>query len=313
MSRAAPIGPVPPEIAQACEGRALVRHIAHFTATASTQLEARRLAARRGAGVLVVADAQHAGRGRLGRGWHSPAGGGLWMSLVLAPRRPLPEWPCVTSLAALALREALRHAAGLSCGIKWPNDLLIRGRKIAGILAETATGEPLILGIGVNLDQTASDFPEELRALATSARIESQTAHDASAHDTLASQDPAAASSRLPERAELLAAWLRAFEPRFVRFEADGPAPFLDELRAASLLIGRRVEIVPCLSDDAGAQGAAGERAYADDQGALARGRVVDLGACGQLVLEIEGDRPGRPARREITGGEIRSIMPPLR
>ncbi len=264
------------------------------------------------------------------------------MSLVLAPPRPLPEWPFLTSLAALALREALMQVAGLACGIKWPNDLLVRGRKIAGILAETATGEPLILGIGVNLDQTDNDFPEDLRAFATSARIEAQAAQDASASGALArdahahaasvqaalaSQTLGAASSRLPDHAELLAAWLRAFEPRFARFETDGPAPFLDELRDASLLIGRRVEIAPHPASDARAQAAAGDArvqsapgdgtqadgARANDEAAIVRGRVVDLGACGQLVLEIEGERPGGSARREIMGGEIRSIAPPLR
>lgn len=121
----------------AARGCPLVRRFLHCPSVPSTQDEVRRLVAapgvpERSAGVLVVADAQTAGRGLIGRRWHSPAGGGLWFSLSLAPLRPRAEWPFVTALAALAGREALAESAGLGSGIKWPNDLLVRGRKIAG-------------------------------------------------------------------------------------------------------------------------------------------------------------------------------------
>jgi len=286
----------------AARGWPLVRRFHHCPSVPSTQDEVRRLVAApgapdQGAGLLLVADAQTAGRGRLGRNWHSPAGAGLWLSLSLAPRRPRAEWPFVTALAALAGREALAGSAGLDSGIKWPNDLLVRGRKIAGVLAESATGGPLVLGVGVNLLQRRADFPAELRETATSIAIEVAQA-------ALAIEVPAAAPSPLPSRAALLASWLGAFAARYALFESGGPAAHLEELRSASLLMGRSVEIAAPWRE--------GETDPAAP-GVSLRGRVVGFGPVGELVLDVKDRGTGTAARRTVSGGEIRAIEPPLR
>ena len=125
--------------------------VLRLRSTASTQLEARhRIAAGTGDGLAVLADEQAAGRGRFGRAWHSPPGN-LYLSLVLRPPQPLSFWPQYTMLAALAVASALEAVPAVPVTLKWPNDVLLAGRKVAGILAEVS-GPYLILGIGVNVN-----------------------------------------------------------------------------------------------------------------------------------------------------------------
>jgi BirA family biotin operon repressor/biotin-[acetyl-CoA-carboxylase] ligase len=133
-------------------------------------------------GAVVVADRQTAGRGRMGRQWHSPPGKGLWFSMVLMPRLNVGRVPQLTLVAAAALCRSLRRETGLDIGIKWPNDLLIRGRKCCGILIESiAEDERLqyaVAGIGLNVNLDAADFPPDLRETATSLSIEAGAAFD---------------------------------------------------------------------------------------------------------------------------------------
>lgn len=152
------------------------REIHVFKETASTNDLVERLA-RDGAreGVVVFAESQTKGRGRLGRKWHSPAGTGLYFSVLLRPQlRPL-EATQLTVVAATALVRAIEALTPVRPTIKWPNDLLVEGRKIAGVLtelsAELDTIKHLTLGIGLDVNQTANDFPPELRAFATSLRL----------------------------------------------------------------------------------------------------------------------------------------------
>jgi BirA family biotin operon repressor/biotin-[acetyl-CoA-carboxylase] ligase len=126
-------------------------------------------------GEAVVAEMQRAGRGRRGRSWSSPAGKNLYLSVVLRPELPPTRAPELTLVGALAACDALRDA-GVDAGIKWPNDVLVGGRKIAGILTELSA-EPdhvhwIVLGVGVNLNARREDFPPELRDEATSVLIE---------------------------------------------------------------------------------------------------------------------------------------------
>lgn len=150
-----------------------VREIVVLEEAGSTNDVARELAAR-GApeGTVVVADRQWAGRGRLGRVWHSPAGAGLYVSALFRPASPaalLGRW---TIAAATAACEACRELCGAEVVIKWPNDLLWRGLKVGGSLAEARTfGTPaaeLVVGTGINVHQQAGDFPPELRGRAAS-------------------------------------------------------------------------------------------------------------------------------------------------
>jgi BirA family biotin operon repressor/biotin-[acetyl-CoA-carboxylase] ligase len=123
--------------------------------------------------VAIFAETQTAGRGRFGRVWESEAGEGLWMSLLLHPKEPMLVWPRLTTIAALALTRAIEASTPLDLRIKWPNDVLCSEKKIAGILAETAThpvtGPFIVLGIGLNVNQTA--FPGPLAETAASLRM----------------------------------------------------------------------------------------------------------------------------------------------
>nr|WP_286174440.1 biotin--[acetyl-CoA-carboxylase] ligase [Pseudomonas sp. ISL-88] len=127
-------------------------------------------------GTLVVADKQTAGRGRMSRVWHSQEGNGIWMSLILRPDIPLQKAPQLTLLSAVAVVQAIEAAAGIQPDIKWPNDLLIHGKKAVGILTELQAEEDrvrsVIIGIGINVNQQTDDFPDELQDIATSLSLE---------------------------------------------------------------------------------------------------------------------------------------------
>ena len=127
-------------------------------------------------GVVVFAESQTKGRGRLGRKWMSPARKGLWFSVLLRPDLRPQETTQLTVASAAALRRAIKSVTGLSAEIKWPNDLLIGGKKVTGILTEMSAEldrvRHVILGIGVDVSQDAAEFPAELRKTATSLKIE---------------------------------------------------------------------------------------------------------------------------------------------
>jgi BirA family transcriptional regulator, biotin operon repressor / biotin---[acetyl-CoA-carboxylase] ligase len=177
--------PLTPELADALAiamprlGR-LATSVIYCPTVGSTNDVAVMLAARGACeGAVVVADAQTAGRGRRGREWFSPSGSGLYVSVVLTPGRARDERAAratrlVTLAAGVALAEAVATATGLGVDVKWPNDLYVAGRKLAGILAEAAGGpdaeEAVVLGYGINVGATA--YPRELRDRATS--IESE-------------------------------------------------------------------------------------------------------------------------------------------
>lgn len=120
-------------------------------------------------GALVVADEQSAGRGRLGRSWESPAGAGLYCSLVLRLQTPV---PALALMAGLGVARAIQEVSGLNIQCKWPNDVLCRGKKIGGILCE-ARDERVIVGIGLNLTHTREQLPERPIFPASSLLLES--------------------------------------------------------------------------------------------------------------------------------------------
>src|SRR2546427_10869783 len=157
--------------------KSIGRDIRVFQETTSTNDVVEKLA-RDGVeeGVVVFAEAQTKGRGRLGRKWVSPARKGLWFSLLLRPRLRLQAVTRLTIVSATALVRAIRSRTGLTPEIKWPNDLSFRGKKIAGILTEMSAEldrvKYVILGIGVDVNLSAGEFPSDLRKSATSLRIE---------------------------------------------------------------------------------------------------------------------------------------------
>ena len=197
-------------------------HITHrLGAVASTQGEAAVLAAAGASeGTVVTATHQSAGRGRRGREWLDAPGESLLMSIVLRPPIPPAAAPQLSLVAAVAVVDAL-GAAGVTATIRWPNDVMVAERKICGMLPEAATTrqgtlEHVILGIGLNVNQR--DFPGPIRALATSARIETGRAHAVE---------------------EMLGAVLSALDGWYARFLEGGLGALLPAWLGRSQSIGR--------------------------------------------------------------------------
>jgi BirA family transcriptional regulator, biotin operon repressor / biotin---[acetyl-CoA-carboxylase] ligase len=192
--------------------------------TTSTSTVAREQA-RKGAksGFLVAASQQSRGRGRLGRSWESPPALGLYTSILLRPELRLADAGRLTILSSVAAADAVEALTGLRPKIKWPNDLIIKGRKLAGLLIETEPhGRDLayaIVGIGINVRHQAEDFSDEVRPLATSLFL---------------------ATKRLYRRADLLVALLHAFERRLPQPHEEVQAAWA----ASSLTLGQQVTLV---------------------------------------------------------------------
>jgi BirA family transcriptional regulator, biotin operon repressor / biotin---[acetyl-CoA-carboxylase] ligase len=127
-------------------------------------------------GTVIIAEEQLSGRGRMDRKWHSPKYTGIWMSMILRPNIPLPKAPQLTLLTAVAIVQGIEDITGVLPEIKWPNDILINGKKVTGILteleAEADRINSVIIGIGMNVNQTKEDFPVEIRDIATSLLLE---------------------------------------------------------------------------------------------------------------------------------------------
>jgi BirA family biotin operon repressor/biotin-[acetyl-CoA-carboxylase] ligase len=200
--------PTPDRLAPLLATRWLGRAYEWFETCASTNdLAAERARAGAPEGLVVAADAQSAGRGRMARAWHSPAGDNLYLSILLRPARPPAEVPPLTLMAGAALAEGLA-ALGVAPRLKWPNDVMLgeggESRKVAGILTEMASeGERVghvVVGVGINVN--ADMFPAALEDRATSLRR---------------------ALGRPLDRAVVLAAVLGAFERHYDGFRADGP------------------------------------------------------------------------------------------
>ncbi len=150
--------------------RVLQPLVMRFDTLASTNTEAARQAtAGAREGLVVVAREQTAGRGRQGRAWASPLDAGLYLSIVLRPTLRASDWPLITLMSAIAVVDALDKTCALQVDVKWPNDLMLAGRKLCGILAETVEtplGRACIVGIGINLTRDA--YPKEIERAAVS-------------------------------------------------------------------------------------------------------------------------------------------------
>lgn len=264
------------QLSQAILSRALApgrfgRPIYYFTVIDSTNEAVRRLAGEgAGEGAAVVGDVQLQGRGRRGRQWLSRPGEGLCLSLLLRPELPPARTAGVTILAAVAAARAIEDVAELRPGLKWPNDLLLEGRKVGGILAETGRDRDgkgcLVLGIGINVN--GQDFPSSLRGIATSLRI---------------------AGGREIGRAELASALLSRLEELYRDFHPGGDlSRALPLYRRRSVTLGRRVK----------ARGPAGEIsgiAVGIAEGGGLRLQLDNGGetviASGEVTLRAEGKR----------------------
>lgn len=151
------------------------KKVFYYDAADSTNIRAKQLG-EEGAlhGTLVVADQQNAGRGRRGRKWESPKGCSIYMSILLRPEFPPVKAPMLTLVMALSVAEALKESTGLHYEIKWPNDIILNGKKLVGILTEMSTEidyiNHVVIGVGININM--AEFPDGLSERATSLRIE---------------------------------------------------------------------------------------------------------------------------------------------
>lgn len=193
----------------------------------STNLEAQR-SAENGAvhGAVVIADMQTAGRGRRGRSWQSPAGSNLYFSLLLRPQATPESVSAVTLVMALAVTEAIRETCGAAALIKWPNDIVIDGKKVCGILTELRTEkgriQDIVIGVGINVGQT--EFASELAFGASSLLL---------------------ACGREISREELLALTLKGFELYYERFlETLDMSGLMEQYNALLVNCGREVRVL---------------------------------------------------------------------
>ncbi|MGA3170768.1 MAG: biotin--[acetyl-CoA-carboxylase] ligase [Chthoniobacteraceae bacterium] len=159
------------------------------------------------AGLAVFAEEQTAGRGRLGRRWQSDPHAGLWFSILIRPEFPLLQWPRLTLWLAFAVAQAIQRHISLKVALKWPNDIYASGRKLAGILVETSSGDNPFATAGIGLNVNQSSFPASLDTTATSLCIETGSPIDRSslAATILASIDES--FSLLPSHFHTILAW----------------------------------------------------------------------------------------------------------
>jgi len=178
-------------------------------------------------GLLILADSQLAGRGRMARTWFSPPGVNLYLSLLLRPQVELAAIPTLPLVVGLAVAEALAACApALLPKIKWPNDILVNGKKIAGILCElqTRNDKPdyVVVGVGINMNVREEQLPEDLRDRATSMLIE---------------------GGETQTREHVLAAFLNRLEPLYDNWCAFGFKPLLQSINALDVLRGKALRI----------------------------------------------------------------------
>jgi BirA family biotin operon repressor/biotin-[acetyl-CoA-carboxylase] ligase len=252
-------------LARLGDNRVVGRDIRVFQETTSTNDIAEKLA-RDGVkeGVVVFAESQTRGRGRLGRKWVSPARQGLWFSVLLRPNFRPQEATRLTVASATALARAIQSETGLQPEIKWPNDILLRGKKTAGILTELSAEldhvRHIILGIGVDVNLAAGELPADLRRTATSLGIE---------------------AGRIISRPDLAVAVLRELDRDYARVTSGGFTEVADEWEERCTTLGRDVAI------------RIGDR--------LVRGRAEALDDDGALLLRTEHGRLERVTGGDVT------------
>lgn len=217
-------------------------------------------------GSIVLSESQNKGRGRLSRGWFSPQGKGIWLSIVLRPPFNPYDAPKCTLLAAVAVTKAIRKVTQVECGIKWPNDILYQGKKIVGILTEMSAEidaiNHVVIGMGINVNIDQEEFPVELREIATSLSV---------------------VKGQEISRLSLLNAILMELEEMYSKVVELGFVEMLDEWRQLSITLGKNVNVVGSGRDFSGLA------INIDQDGAL----LVETSECVERVLA--GDVSIRP------------------
>ncbi len=220
---------LPYEIQKKLRTQVIGRQIRHFDRTASTSWIGKRLAGETDPeqlhGLVIIAEEQTGGVGRLGRAWVSPAGG-IWATIVLKPRIPLDNLFMITMAGAIAIARAIRKEYNISALIKWPNDIFIGDKKVAGLLLELAaeadTVHYALLGIGIDANISLADLPSDLQKTITS--LKDEVGHEV-------------------DRVALLARILREFELRYRQLEDGEYDSIIHEWKTLSLTLEHRVVI----------------------------------------------------------------------
>ena len=226
------------------------RNIFHFDTIDSTNTKAKELARGNATeGAVVISEEQTAGKGRLGRKWVSPKSQGIWMSIILRPNIDTLNASKLTLIGAAAVYKAL-ESLNINSSIKWPNDIILNGKKLCGILTEMSGElnqiEYVIMGIGINVNSTLAHMPEDIASIATSLKIEK--------------------SEDYP-RAELCAKILNNFELLYEKFILDeNLEEVLNISREHSAILGKEIEIL--------------------NRGKLVKAVAVDISSDGLLVLK---------------------------
>ena len=242
----APDSLLPEEIKVGLRTSLLGQQIAYHRELASTQDAAKALAAQgAGEGTTVIAETQAAGRGRVGRGWASPPGG-VYLSIILRPAIKPSEALRFPLIAGVAAAQAIEQLTGLKPGLKWPNDIILEGRKAGGILTEMSAEIDrinfIIIGMGINVNTERTRFPEEIARVATSLREE---------------------CGKEVSRVQLVQEILAQLESLYQDFQVSGFEPIRVRWKALSNTIGARVSI------SSGGKQVDGEAIDIDGDGAL--------------------------------------------
>lgn len=204
----------------------LWKRILYYPSVNSTNEVAMTLSLQNGAesGTVIIADKQEKGRGRIGRQWISPPGVNVYMSIILQPAVKPRDAAVLTMLASVATAKALEKETGQSILLKWPNDLIMSGRKVGGILTEVRADpdkiKAAIIGIGINVNMDKRSFPSEIRRIATS--LKAETGIDYS-------------------RSSVIIRVLRQFEACYKDFEKNGKRPVLEDMKTRSATLGKRI------------------------------------------------------------------------
>lgn len=227
--------------------------IVYYDSVYSTNDEAKRLAAEGyPEGTVVVAEEQTRGKGRLGKTWFSPRGKNVMFSVLLNPRVNFVQLPQLTILAAVAVAAAIKSVTGLKAGIKWPNDLLVDGKKVCGILSEMSAEMDrinyLVIGVGLNVNVNEEDFPPDIKDVATSLKIAAGRAKKSNEQEGKNSKKSGKAefpgTGEKINRAELLREMLRQLERYYLVWQRHGLAPVLREWKKSSVNLGQKVRVI---------------------------------------------------------------------
>ena len=247
--RSVPDRLLPEEVKDGLQTSIIGRNIVYFEDIASTNNEAKRIAAQENApdGTIVVSEAQGGGKGRLSRSWFSPKYKGLWFSVILRPNFLPQEAPKCTLMVAAAIAGALRKF-GIAAGIKWPNDVLFDGKKLNGTLTEMSAEMErinyVVVGTGLNVNVDPEDYPDDVKEIATSLSI--------------------IKGEKVP-RIAVFRAILEKLEELYIDVQKNGFGKVFREWRKYSVTLGQEVNVIG-IGDH---ESFAGKAVDIDDDGAL--------------------------------------------